>query len=367
MSQIPATQRAFAFAAYGEDPSLQTNVATPSSPSGSDKPAALIRVRAAALNPVDRLRQGGQLKMMRPETKFPAVLGYDVSGVVVDKGNSEKLSVGDAVAARVNNPEGTLAEFAVVEDATAAKIDPEKVSFEDAAAVGLAGQTALQAFRRAGVQTGDAVIITAGAGGVGTLAIQIAKNLIGCAFVAVTASGAEKIQLCTDLGADLVVDYKNEAPLDSDETKAKISASILEATKNQKATGKFDFALDCTGEAKKLVEIVRPGGQIRTLSGLKPTSDSLREIGPEPRRFMRLLLWIMKDRELLKKAAECEVDWKFHFLLSTSADQQELLDAMVGGKLRVITDSVHPLENCAKAWEKLVAGRSTGKVVVKVN
>ncbi|CAD7941331.1 unnamed protein product [Amoebophrya sp. A120] len=382
-SGISLTQRAFVFPKYGEYPSLQTNVTTPSlfaptqegadaNPDRGEKESlnkrprrALVRVHAASLNPIDKIRQSGGLRFLRPETKWPAVLGYDVSGVVVDKGSSTKFEVGDAVAARVNNSEGTVAEFAVVEDDTAVKIDATRISFEDAAAVGLAGQTALQAFRRGGVQKGDAVLITAGAGGVGTLAIQIAKQIIGCRFVGVTASGADKIQLCKNLGADLVIDYKNEAPLDSDSMQTKIAAALRPPGACDGAD-KFDFALDCTGEAAKLVAVVKPGGQVRTLSGPSPTTDSLREIGQEPSFLMRMLLWFLKDRKLERKAADFGVDWKFHFLLSNHVDQQKLLDAVELRKLKVVIDSVHPLENAGKAWEQLVSGRSKGKVVVKV-
>lgn len=98
---------------------------------------------------------------------------------------------------------GAIAEYAVVHVATMAK-KPSDVSFNDAASLGLAGQTALQALRKLNVGEGSKVCITGGAGGVGTLAIQIAK-MLGASTVATTASAGDKTELCKSLGADVVV------------------------------------------------------------------------------------------------------------------------------------------------------------------
>lgn len=143
-----------------------------------------------------------------------AVPGCDMAGVVVAKGiDVLKFGVGDEVYGNIQdfNAEGnlkqlgTLAEFIVVEETLVAK-KPENLSFEEAASLPLAVQTAIEGFKTAGFKKGQTVFVVGGAGGVGTLVVQLAKNLFGASFVVATTSGP-KVKFVKSLGADEVVNY----------------------------------------------------------------------------------------------------------------------------------------------------------------
>src|SRR6201999_4195799 len=178
-----------------------TDVAAPS-PGPSE---LLVRVHAAGLNPVDfKFRQGKLRVIHRP--KLPFVLGNELAGEVIAAGRDVKrFRVGDRVFARVaKDRAGAFAEQACVDEDDAAHM-PRNLDFTAAAAIPLAGLTALQALRdELGVTPGQKVFISGGAGGVGTFAIQIAKWL--GAYVTTTASKRGE-PLVRSLGCDEVIDY----------------------------------------------------------------------------------------------------------------------------------------------------------------
>ena len=169
-----------------------------------DKPALkddsfLVAVHAASVNPIDNILRSGALQDMMPLT-FPHVMGYDVSGEVVEVGKDvTAFKVGDAVFARPNQDDaGAIAEFARVKERELA-LKPSNISHVEAASVPLAGLTAWQALLSRGkLKQGDKVLIHAEWGGVGTLAIQIAKHF--GAHVATTCS-ARNAELVRRLGA----------------------------------------------------------------------------------------------------------------------------------------------------------------------
>src|SRR5262245_5044004 len=166
----------------------------------------LIDVRAASLNPIDFKIRAGGLRLMRPRRPLPIALGCDVAGVVRSIGAGVKeLAVGDEVFARLEKGRmGGLAEQ-VAADVGVVALKPGGATFEEAASLPLAGLTALQALREAaGLTANQRVLIHAGAGGVGSLAIQIAK-ILGL-WVATTTS-TKNVELVRGLGADQVIDY----------------------------------------------------------------------------------------------------------------------------------------------------------------
>ncbi len=168
----------------------------------------IVEVNAASLNPIDSILRSGHMKDMLP-ISFPYVMGYDVSGVVVEVGHDVKnVKVGDAVFARPNQTDaGSLAEFARIK-ASELAVKPDSISHLQAASVPLVGLTAWQAlFDKAHLKAGQKVLIHAGSGGVGTLAIQLAKQ--AGAYVATTVS-PRNADLVRDLGADLVIDYHSQ-------------------------------------------------------------------------------------------------------------------------------------------------------------
>lgn len=172
----------------------------------------LIRVRAAALNPKDVLVRSGKFRWLTG-TRFPLPFGHDWAGEVAETGHGDvPFAVGDRVygcwnEARVRR--GTLAQYAV-SAVEACGLMPASLSFEEAASLPLAGQTALQALRDlAVVRAGDHLLVHGASGGVGTLAIQVGKAL--GAHVSTTSS-AKNLAFCASLGADTTLDYATDAP-----------------------------------------------------------------------------------------------------------------------------------------------------------
>ena len=173
------------------------------------KGQVLLQVYASSINPFDIVMREGYVQKMIPS--LPVTLGSDVAGVVVKVGEGvDHLHVGEKVygqAIVLAGGSGAFAEFAVTPVTSIAKM-PENIGFNEAAAVVLTGVSAVQAIcEHFNLQSGQKILIHGGAGGIGTIAIQMAK-LIG-AYVATTATG-EGIDYVKKLGADMVIDYKSQ-------------------------------------------------------------------------------------------------------------------------------------------------------------
>lgn len=219
----------------------------------------LVAVKATSINPIDWKARQGLLKGMF-DWQMPVVLGWDVAGIIVAAGPAvTKFQLGDAVFARPDIYEdgrrGTYAEYAAVkEDKLALK--PTELSFEQAAALPLAGLTAYQVIHnQLKIQAGEKVLIQAGAGGVGLNAIQIAKYL--GAEVATTASPNHH-DLLKKLGADQVIDYHTTAIQD-----------VLHD---------YDAVFDTIDAIDDGLAILKPTGRLVTIDG-QPT-DAQKAQGP---------------------------------------------------------------------------------------
>lgn len=202
-----------------------------------------IEVHASSINPVDIAIRSGMLQQMMP-INFPATLGGDVAGEVSEVGDGVKdFAVGDKVYGQANvfmGNSGAFAEFAVTDAGQLAKI-PGNLDFKQAASLPLVGVSALQALTdHLGVTSGQKILITGGGGGIGSIAIQIAKHL--GANVTTTASG-EGAMLAKQLGADTVVDYKQQKLSD-------LSAD-------------FDAVFDTVGDAvfNDTLRLIKSGGK----------------------------------------------------------------------------------------------------------
>ncbi|OMF07530.1 NADPH:quinone reductase [Paenibacillus amylolyticus] len=168
----------------------------------------VVKLEATSINPIDWKLREGYLKEMY-DWEFPIILGWDVAGVITEIGsNVTKWKVGDRVFSRPDTTRfGSYAEYTAVDEHLLAKL-PDSISYEEAAAVPLAGLTAWQVlFTHGDLKEGETVLIHAGAGGVGMYAIQLAKN--AGAHVITTAS-EKNHELLYSLGADQVIDYKKE-------------------------------------------------------------------------------------------------------------------------------------------------------------
>ena len=195
------------FSKYGKPTQLKkTTVAYPHGFDTSNN--IVIKVHASAINPVDKALLSGDLKMVRPVAAFPHVICYDVAGVVEESDDNGKFSVGQHVFARLFGNEndgkktpwyrGAMAEYCVA-DTNNVVLKPENLTFEEAASIPLVGMTALQALKSSGLKEGGSIFISGGAGGVGTIAIQLAKYVFKAGLVVTTATGGEKEKLCKSL------------------------------------------------------------------------------------------------------------------------------------------------------------------------
>jgi NADPH:quinone reductase-like Zn-dependent oxidoreductase len=301
----------------------------------------VIEVRAASLNPIDfKLREGKAKLALR--TPFPIGLGCDVAGVVRAVGAEVTgFGPGDEVCARLEkNRMGGLAERVAADQAVVAR-KPARASFAEAAALPLAGLTALQALRdTAHLRAGQKVLIHAGAGGVGSLAIQIAK-LLGLQVV--TTCSARNAELVRSLGADEVIDYTREDVV-------------------ARARG-VDAVFDTLGGASELqsISLVRRGGVVVGVSGL-PDLAFAREWLPA---WTRPFLWLMTGKRR-RAARRAGVGFRYLFMRADGAELAELCAWVDAGRLRPIIHQTVPFSRVHDAFAELERGHARGKIVVEL-
>ncbi|MEM5500407.1 NADP-dependent oxidoreductase [Ahrensia kielensis] len=278
--------------------------------------SVLIDVHAASINPIDNILREGYLKDMIPLT-FPHVMGYDVSGVITAVGTDVTgFKTGDAVFARAHQEDaGALAEVASVK-ASALALKPANLSHLEAASIPLVGLTAWQALiDKADLKHGQKVLIHAGSGGVGTLAIQIAKYL--GALVATTVS-ARNSKLVSSLGADVVIDYKEQ--------------DFTEVIAD------YDVVFDMSGGEvmENSFKVLKKGGHLVSIKG-QDTDDLATKYG-------------------------VSFDW---FFMEPNGDQlTKLADMTTKGTLKPVIDSTYAFTDAAKAYDKLAEGHAVGKIVI---
>ncbi|MRG85914.1 NADP-dependent oxidoreductase [Salinibacillus xinjiangensis] len=238
----------------------------------------LVEVHATSVNPIDWKLREGYLQEMLP-FEFPIILGWDVAGTITEVGkNVTEYKAGDRVFSRpATTRQGTYAEFVPVDQNLLAMM-PENMSYEDGAAIPLTGLTAWQCLVDfSNIKEGDKVLIHAGAGGVGTFAIQIAKSF--GAYVATTASEKNE-EFLTHLGADQVIDYQK----DNFET-------IL---------SDYDIVLDSMGGEiqSKSYKVLKEGGKLVSIAQ-PPSEEEATKHGVEAG-----FLWLEPKGEQLEELAK---------------------------------------------------------------
>ncbi len=207
----------------------------------------LVQIFATSINQLDSKIKSGEFKLFMPY-KFPLILGHDVAGVITKVGAKVSgFKVGDEIFARpADFSIGTFAEYIAINKNDVA-LKPKNISMEQASSIPLVGLTVWQAFiEKANVQKGQKVFIQAGSGGVGTFAIQLAKQL--GAFVATTTSSTN-FDLVKSLGADVIIDYKTQD---------------FETLLND-----YDVVLNSQDEKtlEKSLRILKPNGKVISISG----------------------------------------------------------------------------------------------------
>jgi NADPH:quinone reductase-like Zn-dependent oxidoreductase len=302
----------------------------------------LVQVHAAGLNPIDYKIRSGQ---MRPIVRFrlPATLGSDLAGVVVEVGpRVTRFKPGDAVFATIDRLRmGALAELAVVAE-NAAALKPAHLDFVQAASIPLVALTAWQALKdRAHVKPGHKVFIPAGAGGIGTVAIQLAKHL---GAVVATTTSAGNVDLVRSLGADKVIDYKQQ--------------NFEDVLKD------YDAVLDTLGgkSIEKSLQILRPNGMVVSIVG-PPDAAFGRARGMN--FFFVFLLWLL-SRKTHRLASKRGVHYSFLLMNPDGRQLADIGELFKLGSIRPVIDQVFPFDQAKDALAYLEKGRAKGKVVVQM-
>jgi len=331
--------KAFQIKKYGKKEQLQlSEVAEPTVKENE----VLVEIHAAGINLLDTKIKTGEFKIFLPY-KTPLTNGHDMAGVVVKVGSGvSKFKVGDEVYARVGDYRiGTFAEYISVRENDLA-LKPKNLTMVEAASIPLVGLTVWQALvERANLKKGQKVFIQAGSGGVGTFAIQFAKNL--GATVATTTSTVN-IEMVKSLGADVVIDYKKE--------------------NFEKVLTGYDVVLN-SQDAKTLeksLRILKPGGKLISISG-PPDTDFAVQMGSPwyLKLVMKLLSFGVK-----KRAKRLNVNYSFLFMKAEGDQLSEITALIDSGKIRPVIDKVFPFEQTNDAMAYVETGRAKGKVVVRV-
>jgi NADPH:quinone reductase-like Zn-dependent oxidoreductase len=331
--------KAYTISRYSEEDKLQlTEVPKPLAKENE----VLIQIHSASINQLDAKLKSGEFKLLLPY-KFPLILGHDVSGTVVGVGAKvSHFKIGDEVFARPADFRiGTFAEFIAVNESDVA-LKPKNISFEEAASIPLVGLTVWQAFvEKAKLKKGQKVFIQAGSGGVGTIAIQLAKHL--GATVATTTS-ADNFELVKSLGADVAIDYKTQD-----------FETILKD---------YDLVLNSQDEKtlEKALRILKPGGKVISISG-PPDTDFAKEIGLN--LFMKSAIFFL-SRKVRSQAKKLGVDYTFLFMKANGKQLSEIGKLIEKEVIRPVIDKVFPFEQMNDAMSYVSSGRAKGKVIVKI-
>jgi len=300
----------------------------------------LIEVHASSVNLLDSKIRTGEFKLILPYA-LPLVLGNDLAGVVVAVGAQvQRFKPGDEVYARPPETRiGTFAQWIAVNQ-NAVALKPANTNMAQAASIPLVALTAWQVLvETAQLKKGQKVLIHAGSGGVGSLAIQLAKHL--GAFVATTTS-TTNVEWVKALGADRVIDYTQQN-----------FESVLHD---------YDLVLNSLGAdvLAKSLKVLKPGGQLISISG-PPTAQFAQEQGLSwpLKHIMRLL-----SLGIRRKARKQDVSYAFVFMRANGAQLQHITELVEAGIIKPVVDRSFNFESTAEALKYVEQGHAKGKVVV---
>ena len=331
--------RAFLLDGYGaiDDHVKLADVADPV-PGHED---VMIDIHAASLNPIDFKIVRGDLKRVS-KYQLPRTFGFDASGVVLAAGAGvTRFRPGDAVFARTSRETvGTFSEKIALPEAFVA-LKPANVSHAEAASLPLVGLTTLQGFGKVAARAGQRILIHAGAGGIGTFAVQYAKH-IGLDVTSTTSS--KNADFVRSLGADRVIAYDRENYLEQG--------------------GGYDIVYDTLGGAFTIdaFKVVKRGGAVISLSG-PPDRDFARREGAG--LLVRVAVWLMSRKVYAaSEAAGAGYCW---FFTEPSGDQlREITGLVEGGAIKPVIDREFAFDQLPAALAYLEKGRARGKVVLKM-
>ena len=302
----------------------------------------LVKIHTAGVNPLDNMIIHGEVKMIVPY-KFPLVMGNEFVGVIEKTGAKvSKYSVGDRVYGRMPLQKiGAFAEYAAIDQNAIAKV-PEYLSDEEAACVPLTALTALQAFELMKPKAGETIFISGGTGSLGAMAIPVAKSY---GLTVITNGSAANKERVLALGVDRFIDYKTE---DYSEVLADV-----------------DYVLDTLGdrELPKEFSILKHGGKLVSLRGMPNGEFAVRTGMPA---FKRLLLKVA-GRKYDQMAAKKNQSYYFIFVHEDGAGLEQISDIFAERHIEASVDEVFSLDEVNDALQKVAAGKSKGKTILKIN
>jgi len=324
------TMKAVVYRCYGSPNVLEyVDVAKPTPADGE----VLVKVVAASVNPLDWHYMRGEpylMRLMGAGVGAPADprMGVDFAGVVESVGENVKdFKSGDEV---FGGRSGAFAEYVIVPESRAIVMKPDNMSFKQAASVGIAGVTAIQALRNHGkLRPGQKVLINGASGGVGTFAVQIAKAM-GAEVTGVCST--RNVEMVLGLGADHVFDYKKESYVDSGE--------------------QYDLIVDMVGNHSLLSnrKVLKPDGKFVIVGGAAG-----KWLGPMMRPIMAALMSPFVEQE-------------FGMMLATFSndDLNELGELMRTGKVTPVLDQSFGLHAVPEAISYSEEGHARGKIIIEL-
>jgi len=325
--------KAIQFTEYGGPEVLKTIEIDKPKPGPTE---VLIEIHAIGVNYADTARREGQYVV---PTKLPFIPGAEIAGVIVEAGEEvTNVNIGTRVVTLIES--GGYAEYAVVDSRNVTVMLKEDIDFKQAVSLPLQGLSAYHILKTMGCITNDdTVLVHAAAGGVGTLAVQLAK-LFGARKVIATASTDEKLDLAKSLGADVCINYTNEG----------WHKEVLEATEGRGV----NLALEMVGGDvfKDTLKCLAPFGKVviyGVASGEQAVMHPSSLMAKNQSVIGFFLPQIMRKRELFMRSI------------------RELFDYLEEGKLQLIIGETYPLEEAAKVHELMQSRKTTGKIILEVN
>ena len=326
--QIPTTQHAVLIREFGEPDVMKYEDGVTVPELADDQ--VLIKVAYAGINPVDyKTRQGkgwgaDNIQKDKFDNNEPAILGFDVAGVIV-KSNNEQFAAGDKVAALTFGG-GCYAEYVAVDTKLLAKV-PESVTLEQAGALPCIGQTALQFVEFADIKKGEHVVMNAPAGGVGQLVIQLLMDKVDE----------------DDINVTVICSVEKYAKLDTLIDKSKLTGWIDYTKEGAFPDLQADVLLDLVGgdAGVRALDVLKPGSRVNVL----PT------------------IWVDK---LKAAGSQKNLNVAGYKAQRSGQDMARVLGQVATGKLKLHIQQTYPLSEVVAAHTELQKGDTFGKIVLKV-
>ncbi len=307
-----------------------------------DEDEVLIECHAASLNPVDYKFAEGQLKMFYKQ-QMPAGLGFDCSGIVAAIGkNVNHLKVGDEVFCCVpTSTPGTIAEYVAVK-AEVVLQKPKNLTFVEAASTPLVGLTIISCMQAIDLSAGQKILIHAGSGGVGSFAIQYAKQLGAEVY---TTTGTSNVSWVKQLGAYKVIDYKTH------DYKVEVP--------------KLDAVFDTLGDQYTLdaFKLLKPGGKVVSIAGRRLDDKASKKYG------LNIILRGLMKLMLLPISIRCKkYNASYRFILNEPTGERLhlLKEQLESGAVKPVIHKVYDFSEVVDAFKMQQSGRAKGKLVITI-